>query len=102
MFANTAIRLQLQSALQNMQHRFRHSELELRGPRNGLKISPRSSRRVRSAPRFVQFPNSRTQAGVEGVRGRESAPSRPPIRNPPVRNPCNPWLLARESPCTRR
>eukprot|EP00969_Alexandrium_andersonii_P175516 7761285-Alexandrium_andersonii.AAC.1 len=31
-------------ALPNMQNRFRRSTLELRGPKNGLKLSPRSSR----------------------------------------------------------
>eukprot|EP00969_Alexandrium_andersonii_P314868 13910586-Alexandrium_andersonii.AAC.1 len=36
-----------------MQHRFRRSELELRGPRNGLSIYPRSFRSVRYVPLFA-------------------------------------------------
>eukprot|EP00969_Alexandrium_andersonii_P329027 14538518-Alexandrium_andersonii.AAC.1 len=35
---------------------------------------------------------------TEGVRGREIAKQRTPIRNPPIRNPSDPWLLAREKP----
>eukprot|EP00969_Alexandrium_andersonii_P006666 289692-Alexandrium_andersonii.AAC.1 len=34
----------LQSALPNMKHRFRRSNLDLRRPRNGLKVGLRSSR----------------------------------------------------------
>eukprot|EP00969_Alexandrium_andersonii_P247369 10931393-Alexandrium_andersonii.AAC.1 len=37
--ASAAIRLDSQSALRNMQDCFKCSELELRGPRNGLNIS---------------------------------------------------------------
>eukprot|EP00969_Alexandrium_andersonii_P252134 11144102-Alexandrium_andersonii.AAC.1 len=37
-----AIRLNPQSALWEMQNRFRRSNLELRGPRSGLKIVPGS------------------------------------------------------------
>eukprot|EP00969_Alexandrium_andersonii_P236708 10449856-Alexandrium_andersonii.AAC.1 len=40
---STVTRPSPHSALPKMQHRFRHSELELRGPRKGLKIGPRSS-----------------------------------------------------------
>eukprot|EP00969_Alexandrium_andersonii_P088209 3889981-Alexandrium_andersonii.AAC.1 len=48
MLVSAAVRPNPQSALRKMQHRFRRSELELRGPRKGLKIGPRSSRGVRS------------------------------------------------------
>eukprot|EP00969_Alexandrium_andersonii_P069958 3087975-Alexandrium_andersonii.AAC.1 len=40
-----------------MQNRFRRSELELRGPRSGLKICPRSARGVHSARLFAPIPN---------------------------------------------
>eukprot|EP00969_Alexandrium_andersonii_P176143 7788374-Alexandrium_andersonii.AAC.1 len=76
----------------------RRSNLELRGPKNGLKLGPRSSQGVRSAAFSAQIPNLRTNAGLEGVRGCEIAESQAPIRNPPIRNPCNPWRLAREKP----
>eukprot|EP00969_Alexandrium_andersonii_P143703 6354568-Alexandrium_andersonii.AAC.1 len=39
----------------------RRSKLERRGPRNGLNIDLRSSRRVRSAPFFAQMPNPPTK-----------------------------------------
>eukprot|EP00969_Alexandrium_andersonii_P212325 9375717-Alexandrium_andersonii.AAC.1 len=35
-----------------MRHCLRRSKFELRGPGNGIKIGPRSSRGVRSAPFF--------------------------------------------------
>eukprot|EP00969_Alexandrium_andersonii_P044751 1963986-Alexandrium_andersonii.AAC.1 len=35
---------------------------------------------------------------IEGVRGHELADSRTPIRNAPIRNPRDPWRLARERP----
>eukprot|EP00969_Alexandrium_andersonii_P358196 15450491-Alexandrium_andersonii.AAC.1 len=38
--------------------------------------------------------------GLEGARDREIANSQAPIRNPPVRNPRNPWLLGREKPAS--
>eukprot|EP00969_Alexandrium_andersonii_P153990 6808182-Alexandrium_andersonii.AAC.1 len=38
------IRLNPQSAVRDMNDRFRRSNMELRGPRNGLEIGPRSSR----------------------------------------------------------
>eukprot|EP00969_Alexandrium_andersonii_P184652 8157612-Alexandrium_andersonii.AAC.1 len=38
------------------------------------------------------------KAGLEGVRSREIADSRAPIRNPPIRNPRKPLLLALEKP----
>eukprot|EP00969_Alexandrium_andersonii_P088658 3911973-Alexandrium_andersonii.AAC.1 len=52
-----AIRLTPQSSTWNMQNHLRRSELELRGPRNGLEIGPRSSLGVRSARSFTQIPN---------------------------------------------
>eukprot|EP00969_Alexandrium_andersonii_P132479 5857558-Alexandrium_andersonii.AAC.1 len=55
--------------LANMQNCSRRSELELRGPRNGFKTNPRSSRRVRSAQSFAQTPNPQSKAGIEGGRG---------------------------------
>eukprot|EP00969_Alexandrium_andersonii_P180297 7968819-Alexandrium_andersonii.AAC.1 len=51
-----------------MQNPFRRSELELRGPRTGLKY-----RWMRSAPLLAQIPNPPTKAGIEGVRFREMA-----------------------------
>eukprot|EP00969_Alexandrium_andersonii_P076402 3368399-Alexandrium_andersonii.AAC.1 len=38
------------------------------------------------------------KAGLEGVRRCERARSHTPIRDPPIRDPCNPTLLARGSP----
>eukprot|EP00969_Alexandrium_andersonii_P242926 10731568-Alexandrium_andersonii.AAC.1 len=48
-----------QSAIRSseMQNRFRRSCLELRGPRSGLKLGPRSSRGMRFAPILAQIPN---------------------------------------------
>eukprot|EP00969_Alexandrium_andersonii_P018319 801407-Alexandrium_andersonii.AAC.1 len=63
---SAAIRLNPQSAVRNMQHRLRRSELELRRPRTDLSVGPRSSRGVRSAPLPVQIPNPPTKVGVEG------------------------------------
>eukprot|EP00969_Alexandrium_andersonii_P146724 6488469-Alexandrium_andersonii.AAC.1 len=43
-------------------HRFRRSNLELRGPSNDLKVGLRSPRGVESAPfSFVQIPNMLTK-----------------------------------------
>eukprot|EP00969_Alexandrium_andersonii_P211630 9347072-Alexandrium_andersonii.AAC.1 len=56
MLANAAIHLNPQSAMRNMQHLFRRSNLELRGPRKDRNICPRSSRGVRSAPFPAQNP----------------------------------------------
>eukprot|EP00969_Alexandrium_andersonii_P297789 13161512-Alexandrium_andersonii.AAC.1 len=82
-----------------MQNRFTRSNLELRRPKNGLKIGTRSSRGVRSAQLLVEIPNLPTNMGLEGVRRRELAKSRPPIRNPSsIRNPRNPSLLECEKP----
>eukprot|EP00969_Alexandrium_andersonii_P104853 4626192-Alexandrium_andersonii.AAC.1 len=66
-----------------MQNRDKSSELELRWPRNGLKIGPRSSRGVRSAPWTAQTPNPPTNMWTEGAGGREIAKAHTPIRNPP-------------------
>eukprot|EP00969_Alexandrium_andersonii_P352610 15438051-Alexandrium_andersonii.AAC.1 len=50
-----------------MQNRFRRSDLEPRGPKDGLKSGPRSSRGVRSAPLLAQIPNLPTKrAGRAG------------------------------------
>eukprot|EP00969_Alexandrium_andersonii_P261978 11582098-Alexandrium_andersonii.AAC.1 len=57
MLARAAIRLNPQSTVQNMHNRIMRSDLELRGPRKGLRIGPRSSRGVRSAPVLAQIPN---------------------------------------------
>eukprot|EP00969_Alexandrium_andersonii_P050231 2204425-Alexandrium_andersonii.AAC.1 len=46
---SAAIRLNLQSAMRDMHHSVNCSDLELRGPKSGLEIGPRSSRRIRSA-----------------------------------------------------
>eukprot|EP00969_Alexandrium_andersonii_P083871 3700951-Alexandrium_andersonii.AAC.1 len=52
-----------------MQNRFMHSNLELRGPRNGLNICPRNSRAVRSAPCF--FHTNYESADEMGDRGEQ-------------------------------
>eukprot|EP00969_Alexandrium_andersonii_P109106 4813675-Alexandrium_andersonii.AAC.1 len=51
-----------QYALRIMRHRLRRSELELRGAKKSLKVGPRSSRGVRSAPFFTEIPNPPTEA----------------------------------------
>eukprot|EP00969_Alexandrium_andersonii_P136908 6056965-Alexandrium_andersonii.AAC.1 len=43
--ASAAIRLSPQSAMRKAQSRFNRSKLELCGPKRGLEIGPRSSRR---------------------------------------------------------
>eukprot|EP00969_Alexandrium_andersonii_P369661 15475638-Alexandrium_andersonii.AAC.1 len=45
----------------NMHTCFSRSELELRGPRNDLRIDHRSSRGVRSAPFLAQMPGLTTR-----------------------------------------
>eukprot|EP00969_Alexandrium_andersonii_P252895 11177405-Alexandrium_andersonii.AAC.1 len=45
------------------------SNLELRGPRNGLKVDPGSSGRVQSAPLFAQMPNPPTKWAGGRARG---------------------------------
>eukprot|EP00969_Alexandrium_andersonii_P272335 12035710-Alexandrium_andersonii.AAC.1 len=56
MLARDAIRLNPQSALWKMQHRFRRSNLELRGPKSGLRLGPRSCQGVNSALFLAQMP----------------------------------------------
>eukprot|EP00969_Alexandrium_andersonii_P210703 9306766-Alexandrium_andersonii.AAC.1 len=53
---------------------------------------------MRCTPLFAQILNLPTNAGLEGVRGRESANSQAPIRNAPTRNPRKPLLLERGRP----
>eukprot|EP00969_Alexandrium_andersonii_P154715 6839768-Alexandrium_andersonii.AAC.1 len=66
MLVSAPIRLNPQSAKPKMQNRFRRSNLELCGPRNGLNMGPRSSRRVHVAALSVEIPNLPTKAGLEG------------------------------------
>eukprot|EP00969_Alexandrium_andersonii_P217374 9602108-Alexandrium_andersonii.AAC.1 len=49
-----------------MQNRLKRSNLEPRGPREGLEIAPPSSRRVRSAPFSAEIPNPPVETGLEG------------------------------------
>eukprot|EP00969_Alexandrium_andersonii_P032130 1403901-Alexandrium_andersonii.AAC.1 len=63
---SATIRLDPQSAMRKMQHRFKRSSPELRGPRSGLTTCSRRSQGVRSAPLFAQIPNPQTEAGLEG------------------------------------
>eukprot|EP00969_Alexandrium_andersonii_P028579 1248080-Alexandrium_andersonii.AAC.1 len=84
-----------------MQHRCKHAKPELRGPRSGLEIGPRSSRGAGHAPFPAHNPNLSTNVRTGGVRIREIAKARTPIRNPPIRNPRNSWLLACEEPARR-
>eukprot|EP00969_Alexandrium_andersonii_P148372 6558620-Alexandrium_andersonii.AAC.1 len=67
-----------------MQTRFRRSELELRGPRNGLGIGPRSSRGVHSEQLFAQIRNLPTRAWIEWseVANSQAAGSNPQSSNP--------------------
>eukprot|EP00969_Alexandrium_andersonii_P212485 9382552-Alexandrium_andersonii.AAC.1 len=60
MLVSAAIRPNPQAALQTIQTRFRRSNLEMRGPRNGLKDGTRSFRGVNSVPLFAQIPNLHT------------------------------------------
>eukprot|EP00969_Alexandrium_andersonii_P245098 10831625-Alexandrium_andersonii.AAC.1 len=55
-----------QSAMRNMHHRSKRSNLALHGPRVGLKFSTWSSRGVRSAALLALIPNLPTKAGLEG------------------------------------
>eukprot|EP00969_Alexandrium_andersonii_P356309 15446277-Alexandrium_andersonii.AAC.1 len=59
--------------MRETQNRFTRSNLELRGPRNGLKIGTRSSRGVRAAPLLAQIPNPPTKSAIEGVQSCETA-----------------------------
>eukprot|EP00969_Alexandrium_andersonii_P123780 5470352-Alexandrium_andersonii.AAC.1 len=56
-----------------MQIRFRRSKLELHGPKNSLKLGPRSSRGVPSAPLFAHIPHPPTDTRLEGAPSREIA-----------------------------
>eukprot|EP00969_Alexandrium_andersonii_P003253 139976-Alexandrium_andersonii.AAC.1 len=60
-----------------MQNHVRHSELELRGPRNSLDIGPPSSRWERSGQSSAKSPNPPTQAGIDGLEAAKSEPSNP-------------------------
>eukprot|EP00969_Alexandrium_andersonii_P209695 9263021-Alexandrium_andersonii.AAC.1 len=75
---SAATRLNPQSAMRTTQNHFRCSNLELRGPRNVLKIGPRSSRRVRPAPYSAQISNPATKWVMEGVPSNGFASSRTP------------------------
>eukprot|EP00969_Alexandrium_andersonii_P299292 13231496-Alexandrium_andersonii.AAC.1 len=66
MRVNGAISLNPQSAMREIQNRFRRLNLALRGPRIGLNIGPRSPRGVRSAPFLAQIPNPQTNTTIEG------------------------------------
>eukprot|EP00969_Alexandrium_andersonii_P326466 14425104-Alexandrium_andersonii.AAC.1 len=63
---SAAVRLNPRSAMRTAQHCFKRSELEPRGPRNGLQIGPRSSRGARSALLCAQTPKLQTRARKEG------------------------------------
>eukprot|EP00969_Alexandrium_andersonii_P238365 10520919-Alexandrium_andersonii.AAC.1 len=52
----------------------------------------------RSNSTLTPEPPVARELGSRGVRGRETSPKRAPIRSPPIRNPRNPWQLAREKP----
>eukprot|EP00969_Alexandrium_andersonii_P080471 3547095-Alexandrium_andersonii.AAC.1 len=67
-----------------MQNRFRRSEPELRGPKNGLSIGPQSSREVPSVALSAQIPIP-PEVAKSGRHGLQSAAR-------------NPWPLARERP----
>eukprot|EP00969_Alexandrium_andersonii_P253190 11190012-Alexandrium_andersonii.AAC.1 len=55
-----------------MRNCLRRPKLELRGPRDGLEVAPRSARGVRSALCFAQMPNPPTK----GAGGRAGGASR--------------------------
>eukprot|EP00969_Alexandrium_andersonii_P179247 7924258-Alexandrium_andersonii.AAC.1 len=50
--------------LPNTHNCFKCSEVELRGPMNGLNMGPRSSRGMRSAPLFAPIPNLTMKGAV--------------------------------------
>eukprot|EP00969_Alexandrium_andersonii_P304909 13478451-Alexandrium_andersonii.AAC.1 len=52
-----------------MRNCVRRSKLELRGPRNDLKIGLQSFRRVCSAPLFAQMPNLPAKQAGWGTKG---------------------------------
>eukprot|EP00969_Alexandrium_andersonii_P347680 15372319-Alexandrium_andersonii.AAC.1 len=61
---SAAIRFNPQLALPSLQPCFRRSDVELRGPRNGLKTGPRSRPRVQSASLLEQIPDPPTKSGA--------------------------------------
>eukprot|EP00969_Alexandrium_andersonii_P000164 7146-Alexandrium_andersonii.AAC.1 len=61
MLVSAAMRLNPQSAMRKLQHRFRRSNPELRGPRTNIEIRPPSTRGVRSAPLLALIPNLPTK-----------------------------------------
>eukprot|EP00969_Alexandrium_andersonii_P366013 15467493-Alexandrium_andersonii.AAC.1 len=63
----------LQSTMRKTLHRFTRSNLELRRPKIGLEIGPRSSRGVYSAQFLAQSSTLQTKVGIKGVRKREIA-----------------------------
>eukprot|EP00969_Alexandrium_andersonii_P157606 6965399-Alexandrium_andersonii.AAC.1 len=63
--------------MRNVQHRFRRSELELRGSRNGLKTSPWCSSGTRPVLPSVQIPKPPAKAGLEGPEGAQSLTREP-------------------------
>eukprot|EP00969_Alexandrium_andersonii_P111895 4941964-Alexandrium_andersonii.AAC.1 len=67
-------------------------------PYEGLEIGAWSSRRVHFAPRFGLIPNLPTSTTIQRSQRCESKNGPTTIRNPPLRDPRNPWVLAREGP----
>eukprot|EP00969_Alexandrium_andersonii_P017453 763062-Alexandrium_andersonii.AAC.1 len=57
--------------MRKWRNRLTRSNLELREPRNGLKICTRSSRGVRPVRLFAQISNPPMETELEGGRGRE-------------------------------
>eukprot|EP00969_Alexandrium_andersonii_P362496 15459856-Alexandrium_andersonii.AAC.1 len=55
-----------QSAMRKVKHRFRRANLELHGPKSGLRMRPHSSRGVHSPPLLAPIPNLPTKAGLDG------------------------------------
>eukprot|EP00969_Alexandrium_andersonii_P333415 14735093-Alexandrium_andersonii.AAC.1 len=74
-----------------MQNRSKRSNLELRGPKNGCKLGPRSSRGVRSAQFLVEIANPPMKWAIEGFRSHRISGKRAPIRNPPIRAILGSW-----------
>eukprot|EP00969_Alexandrium_andersonii_P331217 14639158-Alexandrium_andersonii.AAC.1 len=61
--------------MENAKMAFTRSNLELRGPKNGPNMGPRSSGGVRSAPFLTQIPNPPTKGA--GGRARGASRGRP-------------------------
>eukprot|EP00969_Alexandrium_andersonii_P177816 7862221-Alexandrium_andersonii.AAC.1 len=68
------------------------------GPRTASKLVPQAPEGGVLRHCFERIPNPPTKAGLEGIRRRDIAKSRASVRNPPIRKPRNPLLLAREKP----